>query len=215
MSEVYTLLRRDIRLHGKTPRVDHKTRSYPILVRDGIMDRVRVLPYFAGFHFSTNKALQIQPQSLPFCGVYFIQEIGAVDGEAQVGEPRFRTSARYGFSVIILNNDPDAGDYKLDEAMQALAHGLFDDPTLYNNSVFKIQGYTSTSRQHIFGNTGQNNELPIAELRFELICDLGVITYPPQITDDFEILHVETDFPVGGDSDAVEQVVVEYDVQQD
>lgn len=206
-----------VRLHGKTPRVARTTRSYPMLLRDGILDRVKAMPYFANFTFSSNKMLQIQAQSLPFCGVYLIQETMSPDGDADAGEPRFRTMVRIGFSVIIVNNDPDAAEYQLDRAMQALTGGLFSDPTLYHNDQFQIQGYVAGIRNHVFGAAGADNETPIAELRFELTCDLGTIDYPPIVLDDLEVIHVKTSFPTDGtaaEKAAVQQVVNEYDLDQ-
>ncbi len=209
--------KRDLRLHTKSPVAKLTQRSYSILVRDAIVDRVKVQPFFSGFTFTTNKSLQIQPATLPLCGVYFIQEIGIGDGDPQDGEPRFRTSSRYGFSVIVVNNDAEKAEYQLDAAWQVLTGNLFSDPTLYNNSLFKIQSYTNVSRQHVFGNAGKDNETPIAELRYELICDLGAITYPPVVNDDLEVIHVTTAFPTGGtqaEKDQTQQVQAEYDVEQ-
>lgn len=184
--------------------------SYPLRVRDGILVRVQALPYFAAFkRFSTNKMLQIQPQDLPFCGVYHIQTLMAPDGDANVGEPRFRTSVRIGFSVIILNNDPSAAEYKLDEAFMALTGGLLSDPTLYNNSQFKIQGYVSGAATHEFGSPMADNETPMAELRFELVCDLGMVTYPPVVPDDLETIHVTV-----GDPQAESMQKIEYEIDQ-
>lgn len=209
---VFSPLSRSIRLHGKTPVVTHGQLSYPLLLRDVILDHVKQMPFFAsGFTFSTDKAQQIQPESLPFCGVYFLQEVGGADAEPQTGPIGFRTTVRIGFSVIIIYSDHAAGEYELDRAAQALS-GLFSDPTLYNNSLVRVQGFTGLSRQHVFGNTGQNNETPVAELRWELICDLGTITYPPNITDDFETMHVETHYPFGNED--TPPVVVEYDLSQ-
>lgn len=183
-----------------------------------MMDRVKLMPFFAPFiTFTTNKALQIQPDSLPLCGVYFIQETSTPEGDSNAAEPRFRTSARFGFSVIIVNNDPEAAEYVLDLAAQALAGGLFSDSSLYNNSSFKIQGYSLGARTHMFGNTGLDNETPIAELRWELICDLGTLTYPPLVLDDLDTIHVKTAFPLGGTAEeqaAVQQVSTEYDLPQ-
>lgn len=191
--------------------------SYPILVRDGIIDRVKNLSFFSGFKFSSNRALSIQPGLLPFCGVYFIEEKGIPEGDANAGEPRFRTTARYGFSVVVLNSDADLAERQLDNAMQALTNGLLSDSTLYNNATFRIQSYLSTSRQHVFGATGQDNEHPVAELRFELVCDLGTITYPPIVEDDLNVIHVTTAFPAGGTPEeqaAVQQVEAQYDLFQ-
>src|SRR6266699_3389379 len=196
--------KRDIRLHGKTPHVRCTALSYPMLVRDGILNRVKLMSFFSTFNFSSNKTLQIQPASLPFCGVYLLQEMMAPDGDADAGEIRFRTAVRYGFSVIVQNNDSVVAEYNLDKAMQAITVGLFTDPTFYNNSSFKIQGFTSGSRQHVFGSVGLDNETPIAELRFELTCDLGTISYTPFTEDDLEVIHLETVFPIDGDASKVQ-----------
>jgi hypothetical protein len=209
----------NLRLHGKIPSVYHVGVSYPILVRDGILNRIKVMPFFSPFvKFSSNKALQIQPENIPFCGVYLLQETMIPDGEANAGEPRFRTSARIGISVIIQNNDSVAAEYKLDAAMQSISFGLFTDSTLYNNKSFKIQGFSAGSRQHVFGHVGvSDQETPIAELRFELVCDLGVILYEPLVSDPLEVIHTETSFPIAGTADekaAIQQVKIEYDMEQ-
>jgi len=207
--------KREVRLHGKTPHVRTTSPSYPILLRDQILQRVKVMSFFAGFNFTSNKALQITINNIPFCGVYLIQETMAPDGEPNTGEIRFRTMARIGFSVIIVNNDSDAAEVTLDKAMQALTNGLFRDQTFYNNSIVKFQGVTSGMRQHVFGAVpGQDNETPIAELRLELTFDLGVIDYPPFTEDDLEVIHIQTNFPIHGDASQVQQVVRQYDMEQ-
>lgn len=212
-----TVRETNLRLRGKTPLIAHIPRSYAMLARDGIRDRVMAMPWFATFSFSTNKAKPIQPESLPFCGIYLIEETMVADGNSNAGEPRFRTSVRIGFSVIVVNNDEDDSEYQLDTAMQALIRGLLSDPTLYNNDQFRIEGYTSAGRTHIFGNAGKDNQTPIAELRFELVLDLGVITYEPLVTDDLEIIHVRTAYP-GKDTteeqESRQQVETEYDLEQ-
>jgi len=203
--------KRDLRLHGKTPKVRSTRRSYHMLVRDGMFDRVKLMPFFSGFNFSTKKDVKIQLQSIPFCGVYFLQLFLAPDGDANAGVVRFRTSSRYGFSVIIQNNDSDEAEFILDKAMQSLS-GLFSDPTLYNNKQFQIQSFAGGLIQHVYGHVGQENQTPIAELRFELTCDLGVIDYPPFVEDDLEVIHLETVF--GDDPSKTTQVKVEYDMEQ-
>ena len=136
------------------------------------------------------------------------------DGDANVGEVRFRTVARIGIGVIIQNNDTAAAEYKLDAASQVLMTGLFADHTLYDNDVFKIQAFSAGTRQHNFGSMLKDNETPIAELRLEISCDLGTITYPPYVPDDLEIIHVETAFPLEGDTSKVQQVKTQYDLEQ-
>lgn len=209
-----TTFSRSIRLHGKTPRVDHIEQSYPLLVRDGVLSRVQALPFFSGFNFSTNKSLQIQPASIPFCGIYLLQEMMSADGDADAGEPRFRTLARIGISIIVQNNDATIAEHKLDMALQHITTGLFSDTTFYNNKKFQIQGFTGGSRMHAFGSVGLENETPIAELRFELTCDLGIIYYPPTVPDDLEVIHVKTAYPSIAKKDTSQQVVTEYDIEQ-
>lgn len=183
-----------------------------------MISRVRSMPFFTNFKtFTSNKALAIQPSMLPLCGVYFIQETSVPEGDGNAAEPRFRTSTRYGFSVLVVNNDAAAAEYVLDLAAQALAGGLFSDSTFYNNDQFKIQSFSLGARTHIFGNLALDNETPFAELRWELVCDLGTINYPPLVLDDLDVIHVKTAFPIGGtqaEQDAVQQVSTEYDLTQ-
>lgn len=205
---------RNVRVHGKYPHIEHIEPSYPMLVRDGILTRIQAMSLFSGFNFSTNKSLQIQPASIPFCGIYLLQEMMAADGDANAGEPRFRTLARVGVSIIIQNNDATEAEHKLDLLYNQMITELFSDPSFYNNKFFQIQGFTGGSRMHAFGSVGLDNETPIVELRFELTCDLGIIYYPPRVEDGLEIIHLETIFPIGGDASQVQQVKVEYDVDQ-
>ncbi len=191
-------------------------KSIPIQIRDSIVDRIKTWPWFANFTFTTNKSMQIQEENIPFCGVYFIDQQMTPDGDANVGETRFRTTVRIGFSVIVQNNDMVQAEYHLDNAFILITEGLFNDHTLYNwsGSGSAIQAFIRGVRTHQFGAIGENNETPIAELRFDLTADLGVITYPPVIEDEFRTIHVETAFPPGGDTSAVQQVKVQYDLPQ-
>jgi hypothetical protein len=207
---------RSLRLHAKIPRVDHTRMSYPMVVRDGIMNRLKAKPYFSTFKFSTSRAVQIQPQSLPFCGVYFLQETQTPDGDINAGEVRFRVSARYGFSVIVLNNNPEEAEYQIDRAMMQIT-SLFSDPTLYGGADAEIQGFAGGNRQHVFGNAGQDNVTPTVELRYELTCDLGTVTYEPVVPDILEVIRSDTSFPIGGTAQQhhdTQQVVSQYDMEQ-
>lgn len=208
---------RGVRLHGKSPHVVHVRNSYPILVRDGILARIKAMSFFTGFSFRSNVALQVQPDDIPFCGVYLLNEQGTSDGDPNAGEVRFRTVAHIGISVIIQNNDSVVAERTLDAASQVLMTNLFSDHTLYDNSVFKIQAFTNLTRTHVFGNMVKDNETPIAELRIEVSCDLGTVTYPPYVPDDLEVIHVQTRFPVGGTAQQIHdtlQVVASYDLEQ-
>jgi len=196
--------------------------SYAMIVRDAMLSRVKQMEFFSGFNFGTNKAESIQPENVPFAGIYFISEDLTPDGDANILEVRFRSTTTYGVSVIVKNNDGAEAEKTLDAAWQLLTTNLFNDPTLYDWKNLNvpghaaIQAYTRGNRSHQFGSTGADNSIPIAELRFTLVCDLGVIDYPPIIEDDLKKIHVKTQFP-GGDTqediDKRQQVVTEYDIE--
>lgn len=191
--------------------------SYAMIVRDAMMSRVQAMSIFSGFKFGTNKALQIQPEHVPFVGIYFINEDLTPDGDADHGEPRFRSSALFGFSIIIQNNDAAEAENTLDNAWATMMDKLLTDPSLYLNPAAKIQAYVRGNRSHQFGSVGADNALPIAECRFTLTCDLGTIDFPPVIPDLLETIHVTTQFPSGGTPDEIEsiqQVEAEYDLPQ-
>jgi hypothetical protein len=186
--------------------------SYAMIVRDEMMARLKTMPFFATFKFGTNKAEQIQPELIPFLGVYFISEDLSPEGDANDGEPRFHSSATYGFSVVIQNNDGAAAELKLDEAYMLVMDRLFRDPTLYLNPKAQIQAYVRGNRTHQFGAAGADNAIPVAESRFTLICDLGVIDFPPIVDNVFAKMHFETRYPLGEDTTQIQQVVAEWDL---
>lgn len=198
------------------------TASLAFQVRDGILNRIKLMPFFTNpaivppFTYTKNRSMQVQPNNLPLCGVYFLQESSTPEGDANAGEPRFSTSVRLGLTVIILNNDLEAAEYTLDLAAEAIRGGLFSDPTFYNNVNYQIEGFTFGIRKHNFGSQLEN-ESPLAELQWELVCDLGWITYPPIVLDDLDTIRIKTAFPLGGTPEeqaAVQQVVNIYDLPQ-
>jgi hypothetical protein len=189
--------------------------SYSLIVRDAMLTRVKAMPNFAGFKFGTNKAEQIQPEKIPFCGIYFINDDFLPDGDINAGEPRFRIQALYGFSIIIQNNDAAAAENTLDDAWVLLTNTLFTDPSLYLNPAAQIQGYARGNRTHQFGNAGADNSIPIAECRFTLTIDLGVSDFPPLVPDVLKLVHLTTQYPPGSDPAEVQQVEAEYDLETD
>lgn len=188
--------------------------SYAMIVRDAMLARAQAMPFFSAFKFGTNKAEQVQPEKIPFLGIYFINEDLLPDGDPQDGEPRFHSLALYGFSIIVQNNDAAAAENKLDDAWVLLTNTLFTDPSLYLNPAAQIQSYTRGNRSHQFGSTGADNSTPIAECRFTLTIDLGVIDWPPVVPDDLKTVHLETRYPAGSDPAEIQQVVNEYDLEQ-
>ena len=186
--------------------------SYAMIVRDAMLARARAMTNFAGFKFSTNKAEQVQPEQIPFVGIYFINEDLLADGDANAGEPRFHSQVLYGFSIIVQNNDAAAAENTLDDAWVLLTNGLFTDPSLYLNPAAQIQGYTRGNRTHQFGNAGADNSIPIAECRFTLTVDLGVYDFPPLVPDVLSKVRLDTRYPAGSDPAEVQQIGAVYDL---
>jgi hypothetical protein len=188
--------------------------TYPMIVRDAMLSRIKTMPFFSTFKFSTNKAEQIQPEKIPFFGIYFINEDLMPEGDANAGEPRFHSSVLYGFSIIVQNNDGAAAEDILDKAWFLLADMMFRDPSLYLNKDAMIQSYTRGNRTHQFGATGADNSIPIAECRFTLTCDLGVIDFPPYVDDVLSKVHFSTNYPDPANTDTtqIQQVVAEWNL---
>jgi len=164
------------------------TQTPAFLLCDDILYRVQHMAFFKDFNFARTKALPVQVDQIPYCGIYFINELMLPDGDANVGMIRFRTSVRVGFSVIVQNNYSEAAEKKLDQAMFEIMNGLYTDPTFY---IKKVQAFTRGERTHVYGTVGHDNETPVAELQFDLTCDLGVIDWPPVIKDVLETVHVD------------------------
>lgn len=192
-----------------------------IVIRDRLVTKLRSMPFFSTFKFSTDKSQSIDPANIPFAGVYFINEDLTPDGDANAGEVRFRSMAMYGVSIIVQNNDAKAAEYKLDEAFKLVTVNVFNDPKMYNwknagkPGEVAVQAFTRGSRTHQFGNAGADNATPVAELRFTLTCDLGTLDFPPVIEDDFKKFHIETRYPAGSDPAEVQQTTAEWDIEVD
>jgi len=204
--------KRQVYAHPKFPRVDQTSHSYAMLLRDSMVTRLQANKFFNNFHFVRTKNYPVQAQDVPHCGVFFVDESLSGDGDIDAGEIRFSSLVTIGFSIIVQNNDPEQAEETLDYAWQALTGELLCDPTLYNNQIFKVQGYRGGKRMHVFGAVGKDNERPIAELQFTLMCDLGAITFEPRVPDIFETMHVRTVYP--DDDPNRQQIVSEYDVEQ-
>lgn len=198
--------------------------SYAMQVRNSMLTRIQAMTFFINpalpkaFTFTKNRALQVQPDSLPLCGVYFLQEVGTPEGDPNAGEIRFSTTVRYGFTVILENNDMEEVEDQLDDAFEAIRNGLFSDPTFYgtDEEELKIEGFTFSMRRHNFGTT-LDQETPFAELQWELVCDLGVIDYPPVVEDPLTSITITTAFPIDGtedEQDDVQQVRATYELPQ-
>jgi hypothetical protein len=201
-----------LRIHGKVPHVEAIQRSYAMMVRNAMLARLKAMSFFQGFEFRRSHSLVLGTGHMPMCCVYFLKEDLMPDGNANTGEVRFDSEVRIGFSVFLINNDPDETEDRLDDAYQVIFQGLLRDSTLYHNSQFQIESFSRGSRQHFYGSMPQANETPYAEMRAELTCNLGAIEYEPIEEDMLETVHVETVHPPGADEDEVQRIYSVYDV---
>jgi hypothetical protein len=199
-----------LRIHGKIPIVRNIQRSIAFQVRDNALAKLQLQPFFQTFTFKRSHALKVMPNMMPYCSVYFLSEQLLPDGDYNAGEVRFDTTVRLGFSVMLINNDPDQMEDRLDDCYQYIMNGLLRDPTFIRTKPFLpyggpgdqtgyvIEGFLRGQRQHFYGIAGlQNNETPYAELRLELHCNLGAIEYEPYVENMLETVHVETVHPPG------------------
>lgn len=185
------------------------TQSYSLVIRDMLLAKLRTAPFFKDFTVRKSRALQVMTNLLPYLGAYIIDEQMAPDGDANAGEIRFIHTLRIGFSVIIVNNDPEACEAKLDQAFWSIMNTLWRDPYLMNlidTRVYpgaignpdntRIESVSRGTRRHVYGATGLNNETPIGELQYEA----SVIyrsDFPPIITDDLLQVSLRTGVKAG------------------
>ena len=200
--------------------------SYSLFIRDAMLDRIQHMPFFADFaRFGRSRRLQVQPENIPYVGVYLVDETMVPDGDYNAGDIRFIHALRVGFSVVIFNNDEDDAEDQLDAAFWAIMNGLLCDSTLTNlldtdipgNAV--IEGFSRGTRRHVYGVSGGSSEQPIGELQMDLTCVLRT-RWAPTIVDDLEAVHVTTVYPWprtadGGPAPDRVEVVSEYDLESE
>jgi len=191
--------------------------SYSIVIRDMLLEKLKVTPFFAGFTFRKSRQLPAQPEKLPFLGVYIISEDMTPDGDANHGEIDFIHDLKLGFSVAIVNNNPEACEEKLDQSFWAIMNSLWRDQYLMNMidtraypsgignpDNTRIEGVMRGSRRHAFGTLQQNNETPIGEMRYEATVRYRA-SYPPIITDDLLQISLKTGVKPGETEAEMEQ----------
>jgi hypothetical protein len=167
------------------------TQTPALIVRDAIYDRVKAMPFFATFSFSKNKMMRVQTGDLPYCGIYLINELLLPEGDPNAGDIRLRDSARYGFSVIVVDNEGEDGEATLDQALKAITNGLLCDTTLTGFNRQLMQGITRIESTNVYGSVALDNETPVLEKQIDMTVDLGTAIFKPTIVDDFNTFHVD------------------------
>jgi hypothetical protein len=199
-----------------------ETQSYAWALREAFLGAASRAPFFANFTLRRTKELPIEPVTLPTLGAYFLDEVMAPEGDGNAGELVFVATARIGFSVIVINNDPEAAEATLDRAFMALMNAIWRDAYVTNlidtHDPHRGEGsplnarFESVPRQLrrpvISGTIGSKNETPIAELQYEISL-LHRWDFGPTIVDEFEEMWLTTAYPPGlteEEREAVQQV---------
>lgn len=187
-----------------------ETQSCAFDIRDTFFEAVSGDAYFANYTAKKNRMLQVQPDLLPYLGVYLVEEQMTPDGDANAGCIRFSHTARIGFSVIVVNNDRDVAEAASDKAYLKIQTILYTDPqimnVLHNANVENvgIESIQRGTRKHVYGNTGQNNETPFIEMQYEVYVFFRSEWYP-DITDTLDTIHVTTGIKPGDTQQEMDQ----------
>jgi len=198
------------------------TQSFTLVIRDLFFDTLtKKEPFFASYHARKTRMVSIQPEQLPFLGVYLVDENMTPDGDANAGEVRFVHNARIGFSVMIANNDQDAAEQQIDAAYWRIMNRLWTDQYIMNlldttnptdgsqnPDNTRIESIQRGVRRHVFGNTAQSNQTPIAEMQYEVTV-LYRTYWPPNVTDDLNEIVVTTHV-----KDNALEIIRKYDFTQ-
>lgn len=186
------------------------TQSFALVIRDVFYDALSSDPFFAGYTCRKNKMLSVQPQLLPYLGVYILDETMLPDGDANAGHIRFSHTLRVGFSVMIANNDQVVAEQGVDAAWWKIMNRLWPDQDIMNllNSSnpdnTRIEGVTRGVRRHVFGTAGLNNETPLAEMQYDVSIFYRT-GWPPIITDTLDEIDVTTGIKIGDTQDEMDQ----------
>jgi hypothetical protein len=183
--------------------------SYSIVIRDMLLAKLVAAPFFADFTVRKSRQLPTQTNQLPYLGCYIISEDMEPEGDFNAGEIDFIHTLKLGFTVALVNNDPEACEEKLDQAFWVIMNTLWRDPYLMNfidtraypggvgnPDNTRIEGVSKGTRRHVFGTAQLNNETPIGELRYEASVKYRA-EYAPIITDDFLQLGLRTGVKAG------------------
>ena len=208
-------------MNALLPQITPDVNSYGMIIRDTYLARLKALPIFTASvqKWATTRFFIKQHVEFPFVGVYLLDENWLYETNWNAGAPHYVHMLRLGYSVVVVNNDPEASEHNLDQAHWAIMH-LFDQPLWQQIAMpppfdpILIEGVTRGSRSHWFGNAGLNNDLPVAELRMD-----QTFTYrsdwPPVIKDGFLRMDVTAALSWPYDPGAGDSVEFDFEIPQD
>jgi hypothetical protein len=179
--------------------------SYAFVIRDVFFDCLtKREPFFANHFARKTKMVPVQPNQVPYLGVYIVDEIMIPDGDANAGDIRFSHTVRIGFSVMYAINDQDKAEAAIDAAFWKIMNRIWCDQYIMNlldtynphdgsqnPDDTRIEGLTRGTRRHVFGTNLLNNQTPLAELQYEVSVFFRT-GWGPTITDDLLEIDVTT-----------------------
>jgi hypothetical protein len=183
--------------------------SYSLIIRDVFFDTLKADPFFEKWTKRKTPMLQIQPEHLPYLGIYLGDETMVPDGQGNHGMIGFMHSARISFSVMISRNDDAEGERVVDRVFWHIMDRLFCDQYvmnmldtfnphtgMQNPGNTRVESIERGQRRTVFGVTGLNNETPTVELQYQM--QVNTRTYfEPVITDDLLEINVRTGIKIG------------------
>lgn len=162
-------------------------------IRDGIVERLRVLPGLPVMTLRTQPVPQLQVDELPGLLVVIMGESLTPNGDANTGPPRFEADITIGISIVEGYGSPEQIDGDIDEMITTIETALLTDPTFVRGidpSKAKddpdryplFEAVTRIQRRRLFP---QEGEMYMGELRIELTFNKRV-AYAPMIPDILE-----------------------------
>lgn len=197
------------------------------IIREGFIDRLKAIATFGSVKlFARNKGKgPYQPENIPLVACYLMDESLSPDGDANHAEPRFIHDVKYGFSIVVANNDNAAAQQSCVSGQWAILRTLENqswwkfpvvgewqrNPITKKIEPIRIESITrGLVRPVNFGSKASNNETPYAEQDFELTVRFRS-GFPPYVPDPLELIHVTVAYPWPFDPNANDGFYVAYD----
>ena len=169
-------------------------------IQDLIVARARTV---LGFKKLVLTPMEIyQPEDLPALAVFLVGEAMESDGNA--GEPHFLHTVTIGIQAIVVSSDAEDQRAKIMAALGQIDTAILTDPP----TLMPIEEIKRIRRSFKYERL---SETPIAQLSSEIELTFRS-SWAPLVPDDYLIFHAQTRFPIGGDTNSVDQVVVQWDI---
>jgi hypothetical protein len=171
-------------------------------IQDMIIARARTLPMFTKVFATPMETWQ--GDDLPALAVFLVEEDMQSDGDA--GEPHFLHTAIIGVQAVVMTSDVDEQRAQIVAALGQLDTAILTDPA----TLMPIEEIKRIFRRFKYERVA---ETPIAHLSMAITLTFRS-RWAPVVPYDFNVLHVETAFPAGGDTTSVIQVKAVWDIPQ-